>query len=120
MSNEQVYARGLLNRALDPSTQPPAIRAYLQAEIDLLRALITDGMGVVDIGCGTGRHLATLGDRLALGIGVDYQHGYLVEAQRSVGSHPLHFVMCDAAAVPIVFGFDFAICMTNTWGTMTD
>jgi hypothetical protein len=33
MSNEQVYAAGLLNRALDPATQPPEIHAFLQAEI---------------------------------------------------------------------------------------
>ena len=59
MSNEQVYAGGLLNRALDPTTQPPEIRAFLQAEVDLLRDLILDGMRVVDLGCGTGRHLAS-------------------------------------------------------------
>jgi hypothetical protein len=40
MSNEQVYAAGLLNRALDPATQPPEIRAFLQAEIDLLNDII--------------------------------------------------------------------------------
>jgi SAM-dependent methyltransferase len=120
MSNEQVYAGGLLNRALDPATQPPEIRAFLQAEVDLLRDLILDGMRVVDIGCGTGRHLAMLGDRLVLGVGVDYQHTYIVEADRLAGSQHLHFVTGDATAVPFEFGFDFAICMTNTWGTMSD
>jgi SAM-dependent methyltransferase len=120
MSNQQVYAGGLLNRALDPATQPPEIRAFLQAEIDLLRALITDGMRVVDLGCGTGRHLALLRDRLALGVGVDYQHSYVVEAHRLATSPKLHFVTGDATAVPLQFAFDFAICMTNTWGTMSD
>ncbi len=89
MSNDQVYAGGLLNRALDPTTQPPEIRAFLQAEVDLLRDLILDGMRVVDIGCGTGRHLAMLGDRLALGVGVDYQHTYIVEGDRLAGSQHL-------------------------------
>src|SRR5579871_4746356 len=60
VSNEQVYAAGLLNRALDPATQPPEIRAFLQAEIDLLNDLVVDGMSVIDVGCGTGRHLARL------------------------------------------------------------
>src|SRR5206468_10770405 len=60
MSNEQVYADGLLNRALDPATQPPEIRAFLQAEIELLDDVIADGMAVIDVGCGTGRHLAML------------------------------------------------------------
>jgi SAM-dependent methyltransferase len=120
VSNEDVYARGLLNRALDPATQPPAIRAYLQAEIDLLRELIVGGMRVIDSGCGTGRHLAMLNDRLALGLGVDYQHEYILEAQPVAGSSPVHFVVGDATAVPVMLQFDFAICMTNTWGTMSD
>ena len=36
MSNDEVYAAGLLNRALDPATQPPEIQAFLRAELDLL------------------------------------------------------------------------------------
>ncbi len=120
MSNEELYAGGLLNRALDPATQPPEIRTFLQAEIDLLRDLTADGMRVSDIGCGTGRHLAMLRDRLVLGVGVDYQHAYLVDAHARAGSHPLHFVTGDATAVPIESIFDLAICMTNTWGTMSD
>ena len=120
MSNAEAYASGLLNRALDPGTQPAEIRAFLQAEIDLLREVTADGMRVIDLGCGTGRHLAMLRDRLALGVGVDYQHAYLAAAYTMAGSGPLHFVTADAAAVPIASAFDLAICMTNTWGTMSD
>ncbi|HXV86280.1 MAG TPA: class I SAM-dependent methyltransferase, partial [Gemmatimonadales bacterium] len=64
MSNEEVYATGLLHRALDPATQPPQIQIFLQAELDLLERVITRGMSVLDVGCGTGRHLLWLGDRL--------------------------------------------------------
>jgi len=85
MSNDEVYAAGLLNRALDPATQPPEIRSYLQAEIDLLNGTIVHGMAVIDVGCGTGRHLAMFRDRLRLGVGVDYEHTYVVEARRHVG-----------------------------------
>ena len=120
MSNDDVYAAGLLNRALDPSTQPAEIRSYLQAEIDLLDAAIIKGMAVIDLGCGTGRHLAMLGDRLRIGVGVDYEHTYVVEARRRVGGRHLHFVTGDATAVPIGSSFDLATCMTNTWGTMSD
>ena len=60
MSNEQVYASGVLNRALDPATQPPEIRAFLQAEIDLLNDIVVEGMSMIDVGCGTGRHLIML------------------------------------------------------------
>lgn len=120
MSNDDVYAAGLLNRALDPSTQPGEIRAFLQAEIALLNGIIGDGASVIDVGCGTGRHLALLRERLRLGVGVDYEHAYIVEAHRRAGSGHLHFVTGDATALPIRGRFDVATCLTNTWGTMSD
>lgn len=119
MSNEQVYAAGLLNRALDPATQPPEIRAFLQAEIELLNDIVVEGTSVIDVGCGTGRHLAMLRDRLRSGVGVDYEFAYIIDAHRA-GAGRLHFVTGDATCLPIRTQFDFAICMTNTWGTMND
>jgi len=119
MSNEQVYATGLLNRALDPTSQPPEIRAFLQAEIELLNDIVGEGMSVIDVGCGTGRHLAMLGDRLRIGVGVDYEHAYIMEARHRAGTR-LHFVTGDATCLPIRAQFDLSICMTNTWGTMND
>jgi ubiquinone/menaquinone biosynthesis C-methylase UbiE len=120
MSNEDVYAAGLLNRALDPATQPYEIQAFLRAKIDLLHAVITPGMRVIDVGCGTGRHLLLLKDRLRLGLGIDYEHSYVAEAAHRASAAPLHFITCDATAVPVVAAFDFALCLTNTWGTMSD
>jgi SAM-dependent methyltransferase len=119
MSNEAVYAAGLLNRALDPGTQPPEIQAFLQAEWALLHEMIRDEVRVIDIGCGTGRHLLALQHRLGLGLGVDYERSYVAEAGRRAPQH-LHFVAGDAAAVPVRGAFDFAVCLTNTWGTMSD
>ena len=118
MSNDDVYAAGLLNRALDPATQPPEIQAFLRAELDLLRDVIKEGMRVLDVGCGTGRHLVLLRDRLRLGVGVDYERSYIAEAAQRAGAGQLHFITGDATAIPLVAGFDFAICLTNTWGTM--
>jgi SAM-dependent methyltransferase len=120
MSNDDVYASGLLNRALDPATQPPEIQAFLRAEIDLLHDLLKEGMRVLDLGCGTGRHLVLVRDRLRLGVGVDYERSYIAEAARQAGIGHLHFITGDATAIPIVAVFDFAICLTNTWGTMAD
>jgi SAM-dependent methyltransferase len=120
MSNDDVYATGLLNRALDPTTQPPEIQAFLRAELDLLRDVIKEGMRVLDVGCGTGRHLILLRDRLRLGVGVDYERSYIAEATRRAGTGHLHFITGDATAIPMVAAFDVAICLTNTWGTMTD
>ena len=120
MSNDDVYAAGLLNRALDPATQPLKIQAFLRAEVELLHDVIMDGMRVIDVGCGTGRHLAYLSDRLRLGVGVDYEHSYVAEAHRRAGGRKLHFITGDATAIPVLPPFDFAMCLTNTWGTMSD
>lgn len=120
MSNQDVYAAGLLNRALDPATQPAEIQAFLRAELDLLDEVITEGMRVIDVGCGTGRHLLLLRDRLRLGVGVDYERSYVAEARRRTGGGRLHFITGDATAIPVAGAFDFAMCLTNTWGTMSD
>ena len=109
--NEHAYASGLLNRALDPATQPPEIRAFLQAEIDLLNDIVVEGMSMIDVGCGTGRHLIMLRNRLRTGVGVDYEHAYLVDARRRGEASRLHFLTGDAACLPIRAKFDLAIAL---------
>jgi len=119
MSNDDVYASGLLTRALDPATQPLAIREFMQAEIDLLRSLVR-GVTWLDVGCGTGRHLVMLSDSVRFGVGLDYEHAYVAEARRRSTGTRLQFVTGDATRLPVSTTFDIGTCMTNTWGTMSD
>jgi SAM-dependent methyltransferase len=118
MTNREVYAHGLLNRALDPQTQPDSIREFLVAEEDLLTQLVGDGSRVVDFGCGTGRHLHGLAHRVSLGIGLDYEVSYVAEAADRGSQERVHFIVADGAAVPLLPPFDLAVCLTSTWGTM--
>ncbi|HSB73876.1 MAG TPA: class I SAM-dependent methyltransferase [Candidatus Methylomirabilis sp.] len=120
MTNDEVYAAGILTRALDPTTQPEAIRDFLRAEECLVEELIPRGARVVDLGCGMGRHLIGLRDRISLGVGIDYERIYIAEAMRRNPGRPLHFLVADATAVPLRLEFDAAFCLTNTWGTMSD
>lgn len=118
--NDEVYAGGLLNRALDPSMQPSEIRDFLEQELERLREIVGEGRRVCDFGCGTGRHLAALALRLARGAGLDYERGYIAAAMRRGLAPTVGFVVADATAAPFPSEFDAAICMTNTWGTMSD
>lgn len=120
MDNEAVYAQGLLRRALDPATQPPAIRAFLEGELELVRSLLRPRSRVVDIGCGMGRHLIALDSHLGPSVGFDCETAYIKEARRAGASASSLFFVADATAVPLSGGFDAAICLTNTWGTMSD
>jgi SAM-dependent methyltransferase len=119
MSNDEVYASGLLVRALDPATQPPEIRAFMGAEVELLQSLLTPELSILDVGCGTGRHLNGIADSVRRGVGVDYEWAYVADARRRARGR-VHFVAGDATRMPVRAVFDMAVCLTNTFGTMAD
>jgi ubiquinone/menaquinone biosynthesis C-methylase UbiE len=92
----------------------------MQAEIDLLADFVRADASLLDVGCGSGRHLALLADRVRSGVGLDYQRDYLVLARRRIADPRVQFVVADAARMPFGAAFDAAICVTNSWGTMAD
>lgn len=120
MDNEAVYARGLLGKALDPSTQPPAIRDFLEEELERVRSLLRPRCSVLDFGCGMGRHLIALDPHLGPSVGFDREATYIEAAVQAGGGTACVFFVADATAVPLSGPFDTAMCLTNTWGTMTD
>ncbi|MGI9626893.1 MAG: class I SAM-dependent methyltransferase [Longimicrobiales bacterium] len=117
--NDELYADGLVNRALDLRTQPLEIQEFLNTEEALVHELVPDGAAVVDLGCGAGRHLMGLAG-LKLGVGVDYEPSYIAQARRLRPPPNLHFIVGDATAVPLGRTFDVAVCLASTWGTMSD
>lgn len=119
-SIREAYAGGILTSALDPANQPIAVRRFLEAEVELFENLVASGMTILDVGCGNGRHLALVADRVSQALGIDYEPRYIAEACQRGLSRRVHFVVADATAIPTGSTFDFAFCLTNTWGTMTD
>ncbi len=115
---DDLYGDDLLARALDPACQPAAIRAFLAEESTRLARLTPQGARVVDFGCGYGRHLLALAARLGPSLGIDRAPHHIIRAKAERATSSLQFLVADATAVPCSASFDFAICMTNTWGTM--
>jgi len=84
---------------------------------------IKDGVRLLDLCCGTGRHAIALQRRGARVTGVDSSRKLLELAQEKaerVGSFP-RFVLGDARELPLRGGsFDAAICLFNSIGYGTD
>ena len=120
MNNDAAYSQGLLSRALDPRTQPAAIRSFLEQELAMVRELLPRRTRVVDFGCGTGRHLISLDGHLGHSVGFDYERASIRQAHAASAARTCEFLVADATAVPLATAFDATICLTNTWGTMSE
>src|SRR3954451_9578563 len=70
----------------------------LQAlEEPILRGLIgeVNGLEVLDLGCGTGRHSLWLADRGATVTAIDFSEGVLAEARGKTGAEAIRFLVHD-------------------------
>ena len=92
---------------------------FYQQDRDYMRFLITEGLRVADLGCGTGRLLAAL--KPAYGVGVDISPAMIDVARRN---HPdLEFVIGDIEdpAVIASLGAPFdVIVLSDTIGSLDD
>jgi cyclopropane fatty-acyl-phospholipid synthase-like methyltransferase len=80
----------------------------------LIRALhLSGGERILDMGCGTGRHVVELARRGYRVTGVDLSSGMLVEAQKAAraAAVEVEWIQADATAFAAPERFDAAICL---------
>ena len=104
-----------------PTLDPERTEREVAACASLLR--LSEGMRVLDLCCGTGRHSIPLQRRGMRVCGVDSSRKLLargVERADRVGAYPA-WVLGDARELPLKSGsFDAAICLFNSIGYGTD
>jgi ubiquinone/menaquinone biosynthesis C-methylase UbiE len=104
-----------------PVLQPERSEHEVAMAVSLLR--LSEGMRVLDLCCGTGRHAIPLQRRGLLVCGVDSSRALLAQASERagrVGAHP-SWVRGDARELPLKNGiFDAGICLFNSIGYGTD
>ena len=86
-----------------------------QAEADFIVSELglQPGGRILDVGCGTGRHAVELARRGYRVTGVDISAGMLDQARQvtDISGAQLDLVQADATRLPLVSGFDAAICL---------
>ncbi|MCX5801603.1 MAG: class I SAM-dependent methyltransferase [Candidatus Eisenbacteria bacterium] len=94
---------------------PPRTKAYLEAEIDLVLERISPGMIALELGCGYGRVLKRLVDKVRVAVGIDTSVTSLQMARDFVGAFPsLHLAAMNAAGMGLGGrAFDITICIQN-------
>jgi SAM-dependent methyltransferase len=137
-ASEAFFRRGFYDKWLawirqhrDTSRCARQLFEWLQAEEQLLREFalapgLERPLELLDLGCGTGRHLLMLADKVTLkGVGVDVNELAISDARakwNSVHSESdLDFVVADLASMSEIKTrrFDLAFCATNTLGNLS-
>ncbi len=106
-------AAGRLERCYDLAG--PAVRRYLEAEIAHVRARLSPGDRVLELGCGYGRILAALAPDAALVCGVDTSAASLGHWRRRLAELGNVVLSCADAAAPALAprAFDVVCCLQN-------
>lgn len=93
---------------------PPQTRRYLEAEIDFVRAKCRRGMTALELGCGYGRVLARIADRVRNAIGIDTSIPSLRMARGSALGSNVSLAAMNAVSMGFAGGvFDLTICVQN-------
>ncbi len=92
----------------------PVEQTTQEVEFLIDRLNLTQGMAVLDVPCGTGRHSVELAGRGMNVTGVDSSESFLDDARAS-GAF-VEWVQCDMRNLPWAQRFDAAFCWGNSFG----
>jgi len=94
---------------------PPRVRRYLQAEIDHALTKIRSGDTVLELGCGYGRIMASLGGKAGKVVGIDTSRASLAAGHEHLASFPdCKLIQADAVRLPFPEKrFDVVLCLQN-------
>ncbi len=96
----------------------PSINSYLLVEEEYLKNNIPVGTSVMDFGCGNGRHLNLLKDRIGRGLGIDMNQSYLEKASKLCGSKKISFELGDIENYRPQELVDVVFSLYNTFGNI--
>ena len=88
------------------------------AVVELIRDVRPDAASVLDVGCGTGRHLAELVRLGSTGVGADVSPQMLEQARGRLGSS-VRLELADVRTLALGEAFDAVVCLNGTIGYMT-
>ena len=96
-------------------------QAYTDAEVDFLSKTLSTGAGrrLLDVPCGTGRHLIPLAKRGFHMTGVDISDECLAATRSDAGSIAIELRQADMRDLPFNAEFDGAYCCGNSFGYMS-
>jgi SAM-dependent methyltransferase len=94
---------------------PPRIQQYLKAEIQYVVKNVRPDCQLLELGCGYGRVLRPLAEKVALAFGIDTSYTNLKLARTFLESrHACHLIRMDAVEMGFPDGrFDYVICIQN-------
>ncbi|HWR83705.1 MAG TPA: class I SAM-dependent methyltransferase [Candidatus Deferrimicrobium sp.] len=93
---------------------PPAVQAYLKAEIEFVISRLSSTESLLELGCGYGRVIATLSGHVDSLWGIDTSLASLRMARDYLGSLPCHLIAADASRLPFPGAtFDVVVCIQN-------
>ena len=93
----------------------PRVRQYLDSELDHVLSKIKPGDTVLDLGCGYGRIISQLAEKVEMVVGIDLSQESLRLGLEILADIPSHHLLCMDAAT-LGFGdnvFDVVICIQN-------